>query len=1044
MSKDTGRAKLPALPAVAAQDLSLRNWINAVNERLEVREGSRGNPAERVVTQRELDALTSKVRVLQTSPTAAPGQTLVPIGGGMHAAIDIAAFADALRNTRLYRDLTSKIDDPTRFETLAAQTRDVLLGSIASEALKRGAEIRRTEVTLQTADASLALAVSEITAALGTSGAGIRTVEEAYATLNTAQAAKVTQLEASLGNYYADGTAGRAVLEDTLLTDANRITGLQAQRTIKVSAGGAVAGIGLAATDPVAGTGDSAIIMVANKLAFVTPSAVIGTGVGEINPSSPDLSLIPFGVDASGVYINGQVRINASGPLLDSFSSGTDGKSTFAAPVYKRSATALTAPTGGTFDFAANVLTPPAGWSVSPPAGTDPIYVSTTTFSVIGQTATATAGTWGTPVIYVQNGANGTSGLSTFLYPVFLRGATAPATPTGGSYNFTTNVGTPPASWGNTVPTGTDPIYTSSAMASVSGPTGTAAALTWSAPTILAQNGVKGDTGTGLDGPRGSITGYGATYGLYYSSSWADNSVAVSTYQANRVIQNMLLGQSLTTDLTTTTHLRIGDTVTLGNSATPTAVITKYWSGSGWVSPGVIIDGNLLVNGSVSAGKIDTTGLTIKDGSGNVIFSSGVPIDYTRVGGTKPPSNADNTSSNIAAGISGQGALATMSRVPGTYIDNLLASQITADTVTGWTIQTAASGERIVLNGAANKLQAFDAANTSRLEIGGSTGSLYATGNYIPAIYGKGTYDHGAYFINDAVSTKNAVFAQSNNNAAAMQGEANASYTGHGLLGKWGSVAGYVGSSYGGGKAFYGIGDSYFQGNMTITGNLTVNGTYPGSGGSAGVSSFNSRTGTVSLTASDVTSALGSTAVQNAQYAATGGSITTAAQIINTLGNNQVGYATNAVYATGSTYSSYVSNSSGAYLQTGSYTMTLQTDGNVVASSGGTSYWSAHYGWTSDRRHKTNIALTTQSGIAVINQLEVVDFTWKETSPLGDGGKPHTGFIAQDVGALIPDAAGDVGGTYLLNKGEIVPLLVKAVQELSAEVALLRTKINLT
>jgi hypothetical protein len=729
MSKDTGRAKLPALPAVAAQDLSLRNWINAVNERLEVREGSRGNPAERVVTQRELDVLTSKVRVLQTSPTATPGQTLVPIGGGMHAAIDIAAFSDALRNTRLYRDLTSKIDDTTRFETLAAQTRDVLLGSIASEALKRGAEIRRTELTLQTADASLALAVSEITAALGTSGAGIRTVEEAYATLNTAQAAKVTQLEASLGNYYADGTAGRAVLEDTLLTDANRITGLQAQRTIKVSAGGAMAGIGLAATDPVAGTGDSAIIMVANKLAFVTPSAVIGTGVGEINPSSPDLSLIPFGVDASGVYINGQVRINASGPLLDSFSSGTDGKSTFAAPVYKRSATALTAPTGGTFDFAANVLTPPAGWSVSPPAGIDPIYVSTTTFSVIGQTATATAGTWGTPVIYVQNGANGTSGLSTFLYPVFQRGATAPATPTGGSYNFTTNVGTPPASWGNTVPPGTDPIYTSSAMASVSGPTGTATVLTWSAPTILAQNGAKGDTGTGADGARGSITGYGATYSLYYSSSWADNSVDVSTYRANRVIQNMLLGQSLTTDLTTTTHLRIGDTVTLGNSATPTAVITKYWSGSGWVSPGVIIDGNLLVNGSVSAGKIDTTGLTIKDGSGNVIFSSGVPldtsritglgslatassvttgqitglgslalqntVDYTSVGGTKPPANADNTASNIAAGFAGQQALAKVASfnsanvasyfaagtLSSTYISDLSASKISAGTL---------------------------------------------------------------------------------------------------------------------------------------------------------------------------------------------------------------------------------------------------------------------------------------------------------------------------------------------------------------------------
>ena len=56
-TRDTGKARLPALPAVNAQDPSLRNWISAVAERLEVREGSRGNPYERAVTVREMVGL---------------------------------------------------------------------------------------------------------------------------------------------------------------------------------------------------------------------------------------------------------------------------------------------------------------------------------------------------------------------------------------------------------------------------------------------------------------------------------------------------------------------------------------------------------------------------------------------------------------------------------------------------------------------------------------------------------------------------------------------------------------------------------------------------------------------------------------------------------------------------------------------------------------------------------------------------------------------------------------------------------------------------
>jgi len=52
--KDTGKAKLPGLIAPRVDNADLARWVQAVSERLEVREGSRGNPYERAVTVRDL------------------------------------------------------------------------------------------------------------------------------------------------------------------------------------------------------------------------------------------------------------------------------------------------------------------------------------------------------------------------------------------------------------------------------------------------------------------------------------------------------------------------------------------------------------------------------------------------------------------------------------------------------------------------------------------------------------------------------------------------------------------------------------------------------------------------------------------------------------------------------------------------------------------------------------------------------------------------------------------------------------------------------
>jgi len=219
--------------------------------------------------------------------------------------------------------------------------------------------------------------------------------------------------------------------------------------------------------------------------------------------------------------------------------SGTDGKSTFTAPIFKRDTSTPATPTGGTFNFGTNVLTPPSGWSVTIPSGTDPIYEATFQFSISGDTGTVTAGTWSTPVVIAENGDDGTdgtdgaNGLSTFTFAVHKRATSTPSSPSGGSYNFTTNTITAPSGWSEEIPSGTDPVYISITKAQISGPTGTDSSLSWTAPVLFVENGADGTDGTngtngtnGDDGPRNA-----AGYVYYYlSSATAPSSPSATSY----------------------------------------------------------------------------------------------------------------------------------------------------------------------------------------------------------------------------------------------------------------------------------------------------------------------------------------------------------------------------------------------------------------------------------------------------------------------------------------------------------------------------------
>ena len=95
---------------------------------------------------------------------------------------------------------------------------------------------------------------------------------------------------------------------------------------------------------------------------------------------------------------------------------------------------------------------------------------------------------------------------------------------------------------------------------------------------------------------------------------------------------------------------------------------------------------------------------------------------------------------------------------------------------------------------------------------------------------------------------------------------------------------------------------------------------------------------------------------------------------------------------------------------------------------------------TSDRNQKKDIR-DCPMGLDFICKTRPVEYNWKD----GGDGKTHWGFVAQDVEGIVPAETGIVG--EYSSKGEtikslayteLIAPLVKAVQELRAEVEMLK------
>ena len=97
----------------------------------------------------------------------------------------------------------------------------------------------------------------------------------------------------------------------------------------------------------------------------------------------------------------------------------------------------------------------------------------------------------------------------------------------------------------------------------------------------------------------------------------------------------------------------------------------------------------------------------------------------------------------------------------------------------------------------------------------------------------------------------------------------------------------------------------------------------------------------------------------------------------------------------------------------------------------------------SDERDKTDI-VDSEDGLDLINSLRPRKFTWAMREPSNNDGKTELGFIAQEIDAALGNKNDYIGAVYKSNPekleasyGKFIPILVKAVQELSAKVTAL-------
>jgi hypothetical protein len=372
----------------------------------------------------------------------------------------------------------------------------------------------------------------------------------------------------------------------------------------------------------------------------------------------------------------------------------------------------------------------PSGWYDSPPAGTELVWASSGV-KVVGSTTF----TWGTP--WQIDGAS--------IAEVSIYRKNSSAGGTGGSYNFVTQTLTPPTSWSVNPPALTangDTIYRKSGVTSGSA-TQTSATVSYGTAVVYANRT------DGTDGARGAGRWNIGVTTLPTTSSGANTAFVAA------------IGQPVDRDqawfYTGTQSAPTSQSVWIYNAGTLT-----------WVEQTEVIDGNLLVTGTVTANAIDADAITGKNVKVGDLVTNGTAVP-TSGSGALMKSTGDFTFGNTSKYVAWDTSAGSLV-VQGDIIN---VSEFEKSAYSGGWSSFAAS---ITLT---NKFNELGGAGLYRIFIGGGGGGGSSKGLSGGGRGKGGSSGAGAYFTFNWNGSSSVVFT-SGSGGAGGSGSASASGSGGG------------------------------------------------------------------------------------------------------------------------------------------------------------------------------------------------------------------------------------------------------------------------
>lgn len=303
---------------------------------------------------------------------------------------------------------------------------------------------------------------------------------------------------------------------------------------------------------------------------------------------------------------------------------GTVGTNTALLYAYKRSATPVTDSPGDiSYSFVTNSIvntTLANNWLKAIPEGLDPLYVSTASAASKETSVNVLSAQWTSPVILATSGM---TVATVYLYKRNNNANNPGVFPTTGSTTYTflngTLTGTIPAGWTQILPdiSQGSVLWVTQATAASAASIDTILNTEWSEPRVISTGSSRG-VRTLYDNSTTYTSIAGFTYLTFPAGAQSYAAKATDLIAQAALVENMLP----TTPLT-------GDQVTFTNGVSFVYTIVYNSSTSSWETPDTVIDGSLLITGSVTAAKINSNGLSIRDTNGNIILSAGVPLTST-------------------------------------------------------------------------------------------------------------------------------------------------------------------------------------------------------------------------------------------------------------------------------------------------------------------------------------------------------------------------------------------------------------------------------